>query len=186
MATAIYTVEQFLADTRATIKSKGLPSGLEEIRRHLELLLQNPTLLKAHLGDPLPYPERQTIGYDPETDVHVLVHGRDKAGKSMPHDHGPCWVVYGNYTMKPQVKSEARSVPDSSKIVFVGGAHHSIYGGTLCLLDRAQGTEGDAPLTRLTPEVRFPETEANEEHYYAHPWPLSEEYFRVGWADSTW
>ena len=98
MATeSTYTLEQFLADTRATIRTKGIPSGLAEIRDHLERLLHNPELLTKHLGDPPPYTERTTIGHDPETDVHVLVHGREKAGKSSVHDHGPCWVVYGNY-----------------------------------------------------------------------------------------
>ena len=92
-------------------------------------------------------------------------------------------LVYGNYTVKPQVKIEARAVPGSSKFVFTASAHHSIYGGTLCLLDRAAGTEGDAPLTRLTPEVPFPETEANADHFFANPWPLSEEYFLVAWSD---
>jgi hypothetical protein len=104
MTTATYTLDQFLADTRATIKAKGVPSGLEEVRRHVERLLANPTLLQEHLGDPVPYPERKTIGYDPETDVHVLVHGREKGGKSMPHDHGPCWVVYGQYTNYTQMR----------------------------------------------------------------------------------
>ena len=104
MTTAPYTLDQFLADTRATIKTKGIPSGLEEIRRHVEHLLTNPTLLKEHLGAPVPYPERHTIGYDPETDVHVLVHGREKGGKSMPHDHGPCWVVYGQYAQFTQMR----------------------------------------------------------------------------------
>ena len=74
--TTTYTLDQFLADTRATIKTKGVPSGLAEIRDHLEKLLHNPELLKKHLGDPVPYVERTTIGHDPETDVHVLVHGR--------------------------------------------------------------------------------------------------------------
>jgi len=92
-----YTLEQFLADTRATIKTKGIPSGLAEIRDHLEKLLHNPELLRKHLGDPPPYTQLTTIGHDPETDVHVLVHGREKAGKSSVHDHGPCWVGYGNY-----------------------------------------------------------------------------------------
>src|SRR5262245_55550293 len=92
-----YTLDQCLADTRATIKVKGVPSGLAEIRDHLEKLLRNTELLKKHLGDPVPYRERTTIGHDPETDVHVLVHGREKGGKSVPHDHGPCWVIYGNY-----------------------------------------------------------------------------------------
>lgn len=98
MSTTPYTVEQFLADTRATISAKGIPTGLEEIRRHLERLLQHPSLLQDYLGDPRSFPSRQTIAHDPETDVHVLVHGRDQAGQSVPHDHGPCWVVYGNYT----------------------------------------------------------------------------------------
>jgi hypothetical protein len=99
-----YTLDQFLADTRTTIKSKGIPAGIEEIRRHLERLLANPTLLQDHLGDPVPYTDRTTIGHDPETDVHVLVHGRQQNGRSVPHDHGPCWVVYGNYTNYTQMK----------------------------------------------------------------------------------
>jgi hypothetical protein len=92
-------------------------------------------------------------------------------------------LVYGNYTVKPQVKFEARSVPGSTKLVITAGAHHSITGGSLCLLDREKGTEFDDPLVRLTPEVVFPETGGWPEHYYANPWPLSEEYFLVAWSD---
>ena len=92
-----YTLDQFLADTRETIKKKGIPSGLAEIRDHLEKLLHNPELLTKHLGDPPPYTRLTTIAHDPETDVHVLVHGREKGSTSSVHDHGPCWVVYGNY-----------------------------------------------------------------------------------------
>ncbi len=103
-ATATYTLEDFLADTRSIIQNKGVPSGLEEIRRHLERLLANPTLLQDHLGDPVPFTSRTTIGHDPVTDVHVLVHGRSEAGKSVPHDHGPCWVVYGNYAKYTQMR----------------------------------------------------------------------------------
>ena len=109
-----YSLEQFLADTRATIKSKGIPAGLAEIRDHLEKLLHNPTLLEQHLGNPLPYVERTTIGHDPETDVHVLVHGRAKAGKSSVHDHGPCWVVYGNYR-NPTRMRRWRRLDDGSR-----------------------------------------------------------------------
>jgi hypothetical protein len=109
-----YSLEQFLADTRTTIKSKGMPAGLAEIRDHLEKLLANPELLKKHLGDPVPYTERTTIGHDPETDVHVLVHGRQKAGKSGVHDHGPCWVIYGNY-QNPTRMRRWRRLDDGSK-----------------------------------------------------------------------
>ncbi len=93
-------------------------------------------------------------------------------------------LVYGNYTAKPQVVVEARSIPRSTKLVFTASAHHSITGGSICLLDRERGTENEPPLTRLTPEVAFPETEGWPKHYYAHPWPLSEEHFLVGWADA--
>ena len=92
-------------------------------------------------------------------------------------------LVYGNYTVRPQVICEARSIPNSSKLVFTASAHHSIVGGSLALFDRSRGLEGEAPLVRLTPEVPFPETEANVGSYYANPWPLSEEHFLVAWSD---
>jgi len=73
-----YTLEQFLADTRATIKSKAMPAGLAEIRDHLEKLLGNP------------------------------------GNKSSVHDHGPCWVVYGNYK-NPTRMRRWRRVDDGGK-----------------------------------------------------------------------
>jgi hypothetical protein len=109
-----YTLDQFLADTRATIRTKGIPSGLADIQDHLAQLLHNPELLKKHLGDPPPYTQLTTIGHDPETDVHVLVHGREKAGKSPAHNHGPCWVVYGNYK-NPTRMRRWRRLDDGSK-----------------------------------------------------------------------
>jgi len=92
-------------------------------------------------------------------------------------------LVYGNFTTKPQAVFEARSIPNSHKLVFTASAHHSITGGSLVLLDRNLGTEQERPLTRLTPEVPFPETEGWANTYYANPFPLSEEHFLVGWAD---
>ena len=55
-----YTLDQFLADTRATIKTKGIPSGLAEIRDHLEKLLHTPELLKKH-GD---VETKETLRFD--------------------------------------------------------------------------------------------------------------------------
>ncbi len=92
-------------------------------------------------------------------------------------------LVYGNYTVRPQAVMEARPIPDSSKLVFTASAHHSITGGSLCLLDRARGIEGLDPIVRITPEVPFPETEAWADTYYVNPWPLSEEHFLVAWSD---
>ena len=47
-----YTLDQFFSDTRATIRNKGIPSGLAEIREHLEKLLHNPELLEEASGRP--------------------------------------------------------------------------------------------------------------------------------------
>ncbi len=92
-------------------------------------------------------------------------------------------LVFGNFTTRPQCVFEARSIPGSQKLVFTAAAHHSNMGGSLALLDRTRGTEYERPLTRLTPEVCFPETEGWPDHYYHNPYPLSEEYFLVAWSD---
>ncbi len=92
-------------------------------------------------------------------------------------------LVYGNFTVSPQCIFEARPVPNSAKLIFTASAHHSITGGSLVLLDRTRGTEGEQPLTRLTPEVRFPEAEGWDKMYYANPYPLSGEYYLVAWSD---
>lgn len=92
-------------------------------------------------------------------------------------------LVYGNYTSRPQCVFEARPVPGSHKLIFTASAHHSITGGSLALLDPTKGTEFERPLTRLTPEVPFPETEAWSDSYYAGPYPLSEKYYLVAWSD---
>ncbi len=92
-------------------------------------------------------------------------------------------LVYGNYTSKPQCIFEARPIPGSRKLVFTAAAHHSNMGGSLVLLDRTRGTEYEGPLTRLTPEVCFPETEGWPEHYYSNPYPLNETYYLVTWSD---
>lgn len=92
-------------------------------------------------------------------------------------------LVYGNYTKQPQCVFEAQAIPNSEKLIFTATAHHSITGGSLALLDRRLGSEYERPLTRLTPEVCFPETEGWPDTYYAGPHPLSEEYFLTSWSD---
>lgn len=92
-------------------------------------------------------------------------------------------AVYGNFTWNPLSVFEARPIPGSHKIVFTASAHHSITGGSLVLLDPRQGFDDEAPLTRLTPEVCFPESEGWPAHYYANPYPLSEKFFLVSWSD---
>ncbi|HUU23772.1 MAG TPA: discoidin domain-containing protein [Phycisphaerae bacterium] len=90
--------------------------------------------------------------------------------------------VYGNFTRKPHCIFEARSIPNSNKIIFTASAHHAITAGSLVLLDPDVAQDGPAPLTRLTPEVCFPEMEGWPKTYYANPYPLSEKYYFTAWS----
>jgi hypothetical protein len=92
-------------------------------------------------------------------------------------------LVYGNVTRNPYGVFEARSIPNSQKIIFTASAHHSIAGGSLVLFDPLQGREDTAPLRRLTPEVCFPETEGWPETWYVGPYPLSEDFYLTGWSN---
>ncbi len=91
-------------------------------------------------------------------------------------------AVYGNYTKSPHCIFEARAIPNSNKLIFTASAHHAITAGSLVLFDPAVGCDGKDPITRLTPEVRFPETEGWPASYYANPWPLSEDFYLVAWS----
>jgi hypothetical protein len=92
-------------------------------------------------------------------------------------------IVYGNFTREPHCVFEARSIPVSGKLVFTASGHHSITAGSLMLLDPELGSEGSRPVTRLTPEVCFPEVEGWPNSYYVNPYPLSERYFLTAWSN---
>lgn len=88
-------------------------------------------------------------------------------------------ALYGNHTETPHCAFQAKPVPHSSKIVFTASAHHSITGGSIALVEPELDADGPRPITRLTPEVAFPEAEGGVKTYCAAPWPLSENYFLV-------
>jgi hypothetical protein len=91
-------------------------------------------------------------------------------------------LYYGNYTGNPHMTAEPRSIPGLKKVMTLAVAHHSYSSGSVILVDRSKGDEGLKPLTRITPEVRFPETENNKEPgSYTNPWPLSEDLFLVSY-----
>jgi len=91
-------------------------------------------------------------------------------------------LIYGNYTRAPHCTFEPRPIPGSHKIVFTASAHHAQTMGSLVLLDPSIDTEGAQPITRLTPEVPFPEAEGWPKTSYANPWPLSERFYLVAWG----
>ncbi|MFH1919611.1 MAG: hypothetical protein ABIP48_07005, partial [Planctomycetota bacterium] len=93
-------------------------------------------------------------------------------------------AVYGNFTVNPHCIFEARSIPNSSKLIFTASAHHAFTGGSLVLLDPNRARDGEEAMRRLTPEVVFPETEGWPETYFANPYPLSENHHLTAWSAS--
>ncbi|MBT3198959.1 MAG: hypothetical protein HN350_03495 [Phycisphaerales bacterium] len=83
---------------------------------------------------------------------------------------------YGNYTRNPQMTAEARPIPDSEKVVFTAMGHHSYTTGSIVLLDISKGEDGKEPLTRITPEAKFPESEGWP-NPFSTPWPLNEQLY---------
>ncbi|MBT3374126.1 MAG: hypothetical protein HN742_28455 [Lentisphaerae bacterium] len=116
-------------------------------------------------------------------------------------------ILYGNNTFNPVGIWEARAVPNSRQLMATAAAHHAMTAGSIILVDPTVGVDGLAPLTRLTPDALFPESEApvrprnwhataglNREtevpeaarrwpgHCYRSPFPLSERLFLVAYS----
>ena len=90
---------------------------------------------------------------------------------------------HGNYPTRresrPWMEMSIRAIPGSDKYVATTGAHHGNAFGSLVLIDPRLEDDGAASqLTRLTPDVPFPEAEGRPiRNYmiYGTAWPLSED-----------
>ena len=119
-------------------------------------------------------------------------------------------AFYGNNTLSPVGVWEARPVPGSARVMATAAAHHAMTAGSIILLDVARGIDGPVPITRLTPDALFPESEAPVSngrggywhapvgvpqeptvppeqrrwpgHCYRSPWPLSESCFLAAYS----
>ncbi len=69
-------------------------------------------------------------------------------------------VYYGNDTWNPAGIWEARTIPGSSRLMATAAPHHGMSAGSVIRIDVTQGMDGQEPLTRLTRDVRFPESES--------------------------
>lgn len=92
-------------------------------------------------------------------------------------------ALWGNATASPHCVFQAQPIPGSSKIIFTASAHHSITGGSIAIVDPTVAVDGQSAITRITPEIVFPEAEGRDiKEYYASPWPLSEKYYLVSYS----
>ncbi|MBT4820972.1 MAG: hypothetical protein HON70_35005, partial [Lentisphaerae bacterium] len=97
--------------------------------------------------------------------------------------------LHGNYAPRhgrPDMELDVRAVPSSHKYLATAAPHHGQAFGSLILIDpRVPDDDGMGPVKRVTPEVRFPETQGGRE-VYGSPWPLSDDYYLCAYdADMT-
>ena len=105
-------------------------------------------------------------------------------------------ALFGNHTEKIVAMLQAKEIPGSKKILFLGSGHHLAVGGTLGILDPSRTrfdpeTSEDTLdcIERLTPEIGFPETPTGRrgkyhvsERYYYSPYPLSEDFYLTSYS----
>ncbi len=114
-------------------------------------------------------------------------------------------IFYGNNTLNPVGVWEARPVPGSNLVMATAAAHHAMTAGSIILLDVARGVDGLDPVTRMTPDALFPESEfpvqqwhapagvtrqpevpVQEQrwpgHCYRTPFPLSQDFFLAAYS----
>ena len=66
-------------------------------------------------------------------------------------------VYWGNGSAYPDVLWEARPVPGSAQVMFVGVGHHNVVTGSLGLLDVGRGLQWPDGITKITKELPWPE-----------------------------
>ncbi len=102
-------------------------------------------------------------------------------------------IFWGNQSVWPDVLTEARSIPGSTKVMFTAVGHHAWFNGSIGIIDASVGLDYPLGLTRVTREVEWPEVgngpadpppavdyhQSGKIFAYKTPYPLSEEYFLV-------
>lgn len=172
-------------------------------------------------SNPHPVSYHETQEWDPSVmnDGRVIYTRWDYVDRNAVHyqqlwsvrpDGSDVRIYYGNNTLNPVGVWEARPIPGSSRVMATAGAHHAMTAGSILLLDVTRGIDGPVPITRLTPDALFPESEAPVSngagggwsapygvvtpprvlpdanrwpgHCYKSPQPLSEQVFLAGYS----
>jgi hypothetical protein len=174
-------------------------------------------------SDPHPLSFHETHEWDPAVlnDGRIIYTRWDYVDRHAVHyqqlwsahpDGSNVRAFYGNHTLNPVGIWEAQPIPGSHRVMATAAAHHAMTAGSIILLDTTRGIDGPDPLTRLTPDALFPESEAPVAqgasgrstwhapagvatpppvppeavrwpgHCYRTPWPLSEKYFLAAYS----
>ena len=94
-------------------------------------------------------------------------------------------AIHGNYPKdwqdRPCMEMDIRAIPGSQNLMATAAAHHGqTYGSLVMVNPMVDDDDAMSPVTLITPDERFPETEYGyfcREASYATAWPLSEDYY---------
>lgn len=102
-------------------------------------------------------------------------------------------TFWGTQSVWPDLLGEARSIPNSNKVMFTAIGHHAWFNGSIGIVDQSVGLDYPLGLERVTRECDWPEVgngpsdpppsvdyhQSGNIFAYKTPYPLSEEYFLV-------
>ncbi len=99
---------------------------------------------------------------------------------------------YGNNSQFPAAYLHARSVPNSTMVIAVAGAHHIDQRGKLIMIDRTEGTQAGIGVKLLAPERDYPYQEGmgtggnivhdTEGEQFQYPYPLDEDNYVLSYS----
>tara|TARA_B100000686_G_scaffold224912_1_gene232066 strand:+ start:264 stop:767 length:504 start_codon:yes stop_codon:yes gene_type:complete len=89
-----YTLEKFISDCRAALHGDDGRAGREKVRLSVKKALKDKTFIAKYLGKDNAA-ERKIVYEDPEFNFCICTHVYVGPKKSMPHDHGSTWAIYG-------------------------------------------------------------------------------------------
>lgn len=155
-----YTLDQFAADCRQSLKNDSGPTGLEEVRQHVEKALKDEAMVAEFLPDDADK-ERRVLYEDPELGFCICAHVYNGPKDGFPHDHGPTWAIYGQAVGEtemtdwqivqpvngdqPALVEQTRSyklVPGDAHVYQVGDVHAPLRNGPTRLI-RIEGQNTD-------------------------------------------
>lgn len=167
-----YTLDTFIADTRANLEKDPGPAGREKVRQGLERLLAEPDFV-ARIAAIDPGARVTVLHADGDLGFRILAHVRDSTPHA-PHNHGNSWAIYGqveSYTEMTEWERVGESgngtelkmlkayrLEPGQAGIYQNGAIHSVTGPKGGRIIRITGTD----LDRIDRERFDPETGAME------------------------
>ncbi|VGO13627.1 hypothetical protein PDESU_02184 [Pontiella desulfatans] len=67
-------------------------------------------------------------------------------------------IYWGNRSFTPDMLIEARAIPGTGNVMFVGQGHHRVFSGSLGVINLSEGREHPDGIYKITADVGWPET----------------------------